>query len=418
MKVGRTSTLETWRETRGNTDARRLIALHVVDAVGNGIHFSTFALYLNRHSGLDSWTIGLGLGTGAACGLVSNLVVGRVADTAGPKRVLAVLLMSLSLVFCALPLVTGLASLMAFAVVYSVLHFACGGPFVSLIGAAFPMKDRAKGRALIRSFGNTGMAVGAGLSAGLLALVPGGFLAASPYVNALSFGLAAVLVLTLSIGARPEPGARPSGAGLHAVFLPGMPLMLLTTAILGLHSSLLAVGVPLWISITHAVPAWWVALLIGLNTVLVMVFQVPAAEYAGRNYASAVSASRLAGVIGAAGCVVFAVSLWDRWSPLVPIALISGFVLLTVMELYQNGAVFFLSLNLGSDERRAEYASAFNVTQIVESTAGPLLIGAVFVWQSVWSWLTFAVLIMSAVAIYQLVSARLGHLENREEVST
>ena len=82
MKPGYLSTLTAWRETRGRPDARKLVVLHMVDCVGNGVYFSTFALYLNRHAGLGAWTIGTGLSVGAACGLASNLVVGRIADSA------------------------------------------------------------------------------------------------------------------------------------------------------------------------------------------------------------------------------------------------------------------------------------------------------------------------------------------------
>jgi MFS family permease len=415
MKPGYLSTLSAWRDTRGKADARKLVVLHMADCVGNGVYFSTFALYLNRHAGLGSWTIGVGLSVGAACGLLSNLLVGRVADSVGPRRILAFLLLALGAVCCALPLVSGLPSLLVFAMVFSAFHFSCAAPFVALIGAAFPGSDRARGRALIRSFGNVGMAVGAALSAGLLALAPTQFLTASPYVNAASFGLAGVIVATLGIGARNNDRApRPAAARLHAVTLPGMPMMLLATSVLGLHSSLLAVGVPLWISITHLVPAWFIPVLIGLNTVLVVLLQVSAAEYAGKSFSSAVLASRIAGLIGAGACVVLAVSVWHRAHLVAFVTLIARFTLLTLMELLQNGATFFFGLNLGSDERRAEYASAFNVTEIVEGTAGPLLIGAVFARQAPWSWLIFAALIALAAGAYSQVAVKLRHIENVE----
>ena len=413
MKPGYLSTLTAWRETRGRPDARKLVVLHMVDCVGNGVYFSTFALYLNRHAGLGAWTIGTGLSVGAACGLASNLVVGRIADSAGPRKVLAFVLLALGVVFCALPLVSNLAWLLAFSVVFSALHFSCAAPFVALIGAAFPSGGRAMGRALIRSFGNIGMAVGAAMSAGLLAVTAWPFLAASPYLNAASFAVTGLIVLTLRIGAADERRApRPRAAGLHAVILPGMPMMVLATAILGLHSSLLAVGVPLWISITHLVPAWLIPALIGLNTVLVVTLQVSAAEYAGKSFVSAVHASRVAGLVGVGACAILAASAVYRSYLIAAVTLVAGFALLTVMELLQNGATFFFGLNLGSDERRAEYASAFNVTEIIEGTAGPLLIGAVFTRQTPWSWLVFAGLIAIAVAVYAQVAARLGHLEN------
>jgi MFS family permease len=411
VTAGYLSAGQVWRSTAGQPNARRLVVLHVLDCVGNGVQFSTFALYLNRHAGLSPWTIGLGLAVGGGCGLLSNLVVGRLTDAWGGRRVLSTLLVALGLAFTLLPLVDSLSRLVAFSILYSILHFGCAAPFISLISAAFPASDRARGRALIRSFGNAGMAVGAAVSAGLLALAPAGYLAASPFVNAVSFVVAGLIVTRLRVGSRPgEPVRRPPSAGLHAVTSRGLPTMVAVTSVLGLHSSLLAMGVPLWISVTRVLPAWTVPALIGLNTLLVIALQVPAADRAGRSFGSAVTASRVAGGIGAGGCAVLAASVW-RPAPLVATAaVVLGFVLLTAMELLQNGAYFFLSLNLGPDERRAEYASAFQLTQIVEGILGPLAIGAAFAVPSAWSWLAFAAVIIAASALYQRVAVGVRRL--------
>lgn len=108
--------------------------------------------------------------------------------------------------------------------------------------------------------------------------------------------------------------------------------MVLATAALGLHSSLLAIGVPLWISVTHLVPAWMVPVLIGLNTILVVLLQVSAAGRAGRSFGSAVAASRVAGIVGAAACVVLAASVWRHSHAIAATTLVLGFVLLTLVD--------------------------------------------------------------------------------------
>ncbi|WP_405151434.1 MFS transporter [Sphaerisporangium sp. NBC_01403] len=401
-----------WRATRGHTDARRLVAVHVVDCVGNGVQFSTLVLYLNRQSGLSVWHIGLGLAVGGAFGLVSNLVAGRLSDRWGGRRLLAGLLIGLGAVFCLLPLVRSLGAFILFATVYSLLHFSCGAPFISLIGDAFGAQDRARGRAMIRSFGNAGMALGAGASAILLAAAPGSFLAASPFVNAGSFLLAGLMVARLRGGAvKRRPDAAPRTSGWHAAFERGMPSMIVTTSVLGLHSSLLAVGIPLWISVTGVVPPWSIPVLIGLNTVLVVAFQVAAAERSGVSFPTAVRGSRVAGVVGAAGCAVMAVSLWPGSTAVAAVILVAGFGLLTVTELLQNGAAFYLGLNLGPDDRRGEYASAFHLTQIIEGVLGPLVIGAVFAGGDGAAWLVFTAALLAAAALYRRVAGKVAHLD-------
>ncbi|GAA3604512.1 hypothetical protein GCM10022223_20190 [Kineosporia mesophila] len=51
-----------------------------MDRIGNGVQFSTLAMYLNRQSGLSIWQFGLGLAIGGVFGLLSNLVFGRLSD--------------------------------------------------------------------------------------------------------------------------------------------------------------------------------------------------------------------------------------------------------------------------------------------------------------------------------------------------
>lgn len=415
-----------WRDSRAQPDARRLVVIHVVDCIGNGVQFSTLALYLNRQSGLSVWQIGLGLAIGGAFGLLSNLASGRLSDRWGGRRLLAGLLIGLGLAFCLLPLVRGGSQFVAFSIVYSLLHFACGAPFMSLIGDAFGSGQRAQGRAMIRSLGNAGMTFGAGLSALFLGIAAETFLRWSPAVNAVSFLIAGLLVLRLKIGgpkAAPvvlepaaEPALQPATAPAaprshwHAAFERGMPGLILSTAVLGLHSSLLATGVPLWISSTHVVPSWVIPVLIGLNTILVVLFQVPAAARSGESFTSAISGSRLAGIIAALACCVLSISLWPDSTVLATLILLTGFLLLTATELLQNGAAFYLGLSLGPDERRGEYASAFHVTQILESILGPLAIGAVLSGQNGSSWLVFAGVSLVAVLAYPAVASRVAYL--------
>jgi len=97
------------------------------------------------------------------------------------------------------------------------------------------------------------------------------------------------------------------------------------------------------------------------------------------------------------------------------VILVVGFLLLTATELMQNGAAFYLGLNLGPEDRRGEYASAFHVTQIVEGIVGPLAIGVTFAGGRGLSWLIFTAGLIGAAAIYRPVMARVAHLAARQE---
>ena len=79
---------QAWR----NKGARALAAVHLVDCLGNGVYFGTFALYLRQVVQLSSIQVGVLLGAGKVLGLVASLGVGRATDRVDARAILTGLL--------------------------------------------------------------------------------------------------------------------------------------------------------------------------------------------------------------------------------------------------------------------------------------------------------------------------------------
>lgn len=390
---------QAWR----NRGARALAAVHLVDCVGNGVYFGTFALYLRQVVQLSSIQVGVLLGAGSVLGLVASLGVGRATDRADARAILTCLLAAIGATFAVMQVSAGHEVVVAScALIATALHFCCPAPFVTLIGANFGLVPPGMGRAFVRSIGNLGMAAGAAGAAVVLASLGQGALRYSPGLDALSFLLAAVGLRW--VASSPVSTAKAETRRRHAIREPGMVIFVAATAFAGLHSSLLSIGFPLWIATDRHLPVWIAPALVGINTAMVFFFQVRAAAIADRGDGSAVAATR-----AAAGLVVAAaVGLWV--SPIAGAALavlVGAYVLVTVAELLQNAAFFHFTFSLGPESRRAEYASALHVSQIAESAIGPAAFGFVLQVGGGRVWLVAAGVMTGVILVYKRAFLRL-----------
>src|SRR5215216_1266295 len=139
-----------------------------------------------------------------------------------------------------------------------------------------PESERVSARAALHSVFNLGFSVGALLAAAFIGI---GGLAMQflPLGNALSFLLAACAVLRVPSIVTGQDRA-PAASRFRA--LRDMPFVRVIGAstLLALNGTVLSVGVPLWIVAGDRLPDSTIPLVFTLNTILVVIFQVKAAQ--------------------------------------------------------------------------------------------------------------------------------------------
>lgn len=389
--VVKTFVQRTFSSLRG--PARTLGALHFVDSLGNGLFMAGSAVYFVTVAGLPATVVGLGLSAAGLSGFVASLVFGRMTDKVGARRLLTVLLFLLAGAYALYPAVHSPAVYFPVVVLIGALEYGCGPAFGALIADLVPDGERVTARAALRSLFNAGFSAGALAAAALISLGKD-TLSLLPLGNGLTFLAAAAMVLKL-----PANGARAAADG-------GKPFRVLrdlpflgvigSSSLLALHSAVLLAGIPLWIVRNTDLPRGLVPLVLAVNTVLVVLFQVAAAR-GSENLDGAVRAARRSGAVSVLACAALAAgTLTGSWATG---AITLGAVLLfTLAELWQSASGFGLGFGLAPEQARGEYLGAFHLHMVVQATLGPALVAFLVVGHDSLGWLVLAALFVAGTA--------------------
>ncbi|MET7439345.1 MFS transporter [Streptomyces sp. NPDC005496] len=383
--------------------ARTLGALHFADSLGNGLFMAGSAVYFVSVAGLPATVVGLGLSLAGLSGFAASLLFGRLSDRVGARRLLAVLLLLLAGAYALYPAVHSPAAYFPVVVVTGALEYGCGPAFGALIAELVPEGERVTARAALRSLFNAGFSAGALAAAALISLGQDA-LRLLPLGNGLTFLLAAALVLKLPPTPTPTPTPTTSTGGKggkggrgFGVLRDGPFLAVIgASSLLALHSAVLLAGIPLWIVRTTSLPHGVVPLILAVNTVLVVCFQVAAAR-GSENLDGAVGAARRAGLVSVLACAALAAGTLTG-SVGTGVLALAAVLLFTLAELWQSASGFGLGFALAPEQARGEYLGAFHLHVVIQATLGPALVCFLVLGHTSLGWLALAAFFLAGTA--------------------
>jgi MFS family permease len=381
--------------------ARGLAVLTVVQSVGFGLFLSSSAIFFRTSVGLTAGQVGLGLSIAGLAGLLFTVPVGKLADRIGARRLLIAVYAALAALFTGYSAVGGFAGFVALACAISGCAPSSHPLRMTLTHEVFEADARVKVSAQMRSLFNLGFLLGAAVAGGALAV--GGRPAFLAVILLTAAAHACCAALTARLPGRGGAAAEDEGAvtapdepkrrrsGLRDVRFVALSLL---CGVLELYQPILTVALPLWIiGRTHA-PGAVNSVLLMVDTVLVIAFQVAAS----RGAETAPGAARLlrrSGVLLAVCCLLFALTQdADAWVA-VPLLLI-GTAVLVLGELGQAAGSWGLSLHLPPPGRQGEYQGVFALGRGLQQTAGPYLVTALAVHQGRLGWAVLAALLLVA----------------------
>jgi hypothetical protein len=174
-------------------------------------------------------------------------------------------------------------------------------------------------------------------------------------------------------------------------------------SVLSLHLSMLAIGIPLWVTLHTKLPRYSLGLLFAINTALVIVLQVPTNSLA-RSVDRSRALMRAAGLTLAACCFLLA---WAAALPLAlaVVALVGAVILLTLGEMAQSASGWMLAYELAPPTARAEWLTTFWVGISAQYVIGPLLISSVVVAHRSVGWIGLGLAFL-LFTLYTLVTER------------
>jgi MFS family permease len=378
--------------------ARRLSAQSVLFAVGEGTFLTGSAVFFTHVVGLTATQVGIGLTVSHAVSFALAVPAGKLADRVGPKRIWAIAALVEACLYLVYPLVGSFATFIALLGAMAVVDGGGSSGRSAYTIDAFPREDRVRSLAFMRSALNIGFTLGALL--GGLALATG----SDTVIRAVPLATAAVLLVNAVLIARlPDAEHGSTAAPVErkvskaALRNKGFVVLGVCNGVLSTNQALLNVVIPLWLVQETDAPRVLLAWLFGTNTVLAVLFQVPAAR-GSETVPGALRAIRLCGASFVASCVLVMFTA-DTLS-WVTIALVwLGHVAVTGAELFQSAAAWGFASELSDPDRRAEYQGVLRLGSQIGSIGGP----AAFTWLAVhWGapgWTVIAGIAVIAAAV-------------------
>ncbi|MFF7182611.1 MFS transporter [Streptomyces sp. NPDC008121] len=367
----------------GGTDGRRMLLIGFIDKSGTGLWATSIALYFTYVSGLGIGQIGLLVGVSGGFGIIGAPLAGRLADRFPLTRLLIGGQLLRAAALLALLTTDTYALLLLYSAIGAVPDRGTN-VLTKLYATRVAGPERVRYQAINRTVGNLGWSVGGLGAAAALSVATSTAFQLLLIGNALTYLVMATLTLRCAeppapvrVAAAPGPHpdatqpAPPTSPWRDRAFL----LFTANESVLSLHDSILQVALPLWIVHATDAPVGLAPALMVVNSVLVVLFQVPLARFGATTEAARRLLVPLA-CLFAAGTLAFAASA--AGGPALAIAaLTAGIIALTFAEIVQATVSWELSVALAPAEAQGSYLGVHALAPATQRFAGPLLLTGV-----------------------------------------
>lgn len=372
--------------------------ISLVNTTGSALWFTSSVLYLTRSAGLSPAQVGAGLAVAAVVSLVASTPMGYLADTRGPRFMQAFFYLLLGALYLAMLAVHSVAAFVLVASLIALADAGQRGARGALIAGCVPKEQRVRARAVNRMMANVGYTLGGALAGVALAVGTRTY----PWLvvgNAVSYVAIAVMARTLPKIAR--LGRQPSEPRLKALRdRPYLAFVGLDGLIL-VHSNILDVAIPLWITTHSGAPTWVTAACFILNTVMVVLLQVRTSRNID-TIADSVRAVRSAGLLIVASCCVFALSSGRSAVP-ATVLLLAAALVHVFGEMRHSAASWGLSFGLAPSNMQGQYQATYAMAgQLAQIIAPPLLV-LLIVDIGAWGWMLLAGLVLAPALLMRPV---------------
>ena len=380
--------------------ARTVAVIGFVDALGTGLFLPLSVIYMTRIVRLAPTAVGLGLTLAGVAGIAMTPACAVLMRRIAPRAIVGGCFAVSAVGFLTYTQVNSFAAFLAVAVVVQ-----CASRLERPATAVLVLETSRRSNGIIalgsrQALRNAGYGLG-GLLAGFALLIPG----RAPFDVALLANALSYVTAGLMLGRLPSSHASTHSKGTlrQAVRDRRFTALAALNTLISLHDSILRVAMPLWIvSRTHA-PAALTGVLFALNTVLVVVAQLPiskaVAKHHGivRSYAIAAAAFCVCGI-------AFALAAGTS-TGLAVVLLVLGLIAQTWAELENTAAEAFLSVELAPSHLRGPYIGLFKTAMSVQQAIGPIVVTVAIVHFGRVGWLLLAAIATVATLISRSLTA-------------
>ncbi|MFD5418457.1 MFS transporter [Streptomyces sp. NPDC127069] len=377
----------------------------VVDATGAGMYLPLSLLYFHHVTGLPLTQVGTLMTAAAVIGLISNPAAGVLIDRFGAKAVVTGGYLLRAAGFCTYPLVDNGYTMFGVILLVALGDTSFPPAIQSFIAEFVKGNERDKLLAAQRSLRNAGLGVGGLIAGGVLALGSDAFYYVIVFCTAAGYVLAAVCFGSIPIP-RTAPGAaaprvsRKGGYRLVARNRPFLALTLLNVPT-AFGYTVLAVGIPAYVTQDLGASTSLVGVLYAVNTVGIALLQIPVTRALvafRRSRAVALGAG-----VFAASFVVFATLAAVGEKSVILVGIFAATVLFTAGELLHGATASALCAQAAPEETRGRHLAVYQLSWAVPSALAPAVLTALLTLSPTAMWLVLAVgATVSALGVLRL----------------
>jgi MFS family permease len=177
----------------------------------------------------------------------------------------------------------------------------------------------------------------------------------------------------------------------------------LSNAFMSLHFILQSVAIPLWVVRETNAPRWWVSVLMLINTIAVVIFQV-AASKSSKTLLGGVKAYRSASFFISLACILYAYA--QGMNAVMAVLLLTlGMASHIVGELIGSAGSWAIGFGLADENHQGQYQGVWGLSWGLSGTVGPTLVIALVIGMGIpgW-WILAAIFATNGVVMHKLVT--------------
>ncbi len=351
----------------------RIFALAtLINTFGNGLFMTVEVIYFTTVIGLSAAKVALALSIAGGVSLLFSVPAGQIADRRGPRGIAVLAYAAEGVVMSGFLLVHSFSTFLILSILLGVVGTIGQTLRMAMMSKLGDGDRRVEIRAYQRSVTNLGISLGTIFAGIALALNT-------------KFGYQTLLLLdagTFLIAAsvfRKLPFVEPTvkrGEPLTFVALKDRRYLGVTAlnGIMSLHFILQNVAIPLWVvRETHA-PRWWISVIMLVNTIGVILFQVRVSRGSGDIRFGAKQVER-AGFAIACACLLYALSSGVN-AILACVLLVLAMMVHVYGELVGSSGSWSIGFGMADEKHQGQYQGVYSLSWGVGGAIGPSFVTA------------------------------------------
>lgn len=360
----------------------------LINTFGNGLFMTVEVIYFTTVVGLSAAKVALALSIAGGVSLLFSIPAGHFADRRGPRDVAVLAYTAEGFVMAGFFFVHSYLPFLVLSVVLGIVGTIGQTMRMAMISKLGTGDERVTIRAYQRSVTNFGIAMGTVFAGIALAINTRAGYQTMMLLDAATFVIASQVFRRLPfVEPTVEKGEPFSFAALRDRKFLGVTVL---NGIMSLHFVLQNVAIPLWVVKETSAPRWWVSVIMLVNTVGVILFQVRVSRGSGDIKVGAKQIQR-AGFAVAVACLLYALSSGVNVF-LACTLLILAMVVHVYGELVGSSGSWSVGFGMADEKHQGQYQGVYQLSWGVGGTLGPSFVTAMAITLGQRGWVYMAII--------------------------